>query len=155
MSLKRTLYYLAVLLSLLLVFGDYLIFAIHIFKEGQIDEEYRWILFVVGFLLIYIFILIITHLKGWMRTRWGKNLIKNRIEIIARFDRIIRDKKYKVRGRNPYQLVAKGKMHGKLHTFKSQYLWKKPQKHQLQRDVVIYVNEDNPQKYYMDISFLK
>jgi hypothetical protein len=57
-----------------------------------------------------------------------------------------------VNGKHPFKVVTQGQ--DPVRTFKSHYVWLDPTQYVRQREITVYVDRADPQKYYMDLSFL-
>ena len=61
-----------------------------------------------------------------------------------------------VGGRNPFRVLAQWQdpMTSQIHLFHSENLWFDPQKYIERRTLTVYIDPNNPKKYYVDVSFL-
>lgn len=61
-----------------------------------------------------------------------------------------------VGGRNPFRILAQWQdpMTSRIHVFHSENLWFDPQKYIERKTLTVYVDPNNPKKYYVDVSFL-
>ncbi len=105
------------------------------------------IFFIVGFLIISVIAL---------KDRKFKYLKKNGIPVSAKFQSVEINGSLEVNGRNPYQICAQWKnpVTSELHIFNSENLWFDPTDHISQEEITVLIEKDNPNKYYVDISFL-
>ena len=104
------------------------------------------------FLLVGFLIILVSALRG----KKVKYLKQNGIPIEAKFQSVEINGSLEVNGRNPYQIFAQWKnpMTSELHIFKSENLWFDPTDHINQEGITVLIEKDNPNKYYVDISFL-
>ena len=77
--------------------------------------------------------------------------------IYADYVRTEIDTTYFVNGKNPYVVVCKwsNSLDGKTYEFKSDYLWINPKSNICEKgitEIPVYINEKNPNKYFVDIS---
>lgn len=83
-------------------------------------------------------------------------LTKHGITITATFKEIRQNPYVKVNNKRPYQIIAQWKdgIRNQLYTFHSQNIWSDPSAYIEPTNLTIYIERNNPKKYYMDISFL-
>ena len=93
--------------------------------------------------------------------RLGKNTRKRLRDtgdrILAMLDRVELNTSFKVNGRNPYRIICQWKdpmAPSKVYIFYSENIWFNPQPHINQKEIAVYIDRNNPRKYYVDISFL-
>ena len=74
----------------------------------------------------------------------------------ANFQSVERNRSVRVNGRSPYQIYAQWQdpFTSKLHVFKSEDLWFNPEQYLTGDEITVLIDDKNPKKHYMDISFL-
>lgn len=78
------------------------------------------------------------------------------IPIVAKFQSVERNTSLRVNGRSPYRIHAQwtNPATNELHIFESENIWFDPSSH-IDREIIsVLIEQGNPEKYYMDISFL-
>ncbi|WP_085901275.1 DUF3592 domain-containing protein [Kiloniella majae] len=83
-------------------------------------------------------------------------LLRHGSHVTARIDSITENTSVRVNGRYPFQITAQWQdpVSGTLHLFKSDNIWFNPTDH-IQRDTVtVLVDQSDPEKYFVDLSFL-
>ncbi|MGI0119184.1 DUF3592 domain-containing protein [Zooshikella sp. RANM57] len=105
------------------------------------------VFFLVGFLII---------LFGGLKNKKRKYLLERGYPVKAVFQSAEINGSLSVNGRNPYQIYAQWKnpATNELHLFKSENIWFDPSDHISQEEITVFIEKDNPKKYYVDISFL-
>ncbi|MCW9707889.1 DUF3592 domain-containing protein [Fodinibius salsisoli] len=105
------------------------------------------IFFLVGAALV-----IVPIVKG----RKDEQLRNNGYPIKTKFQRIELNESYSVNGRHPFQLITQWQdpSTSQIHVFRSNNLWFDPTDY-IDRDrITVFIEKDDPETYYMDISFL-
>jgi hypothetical protein len=76
--------------------------------------------------------------------------------IQAVFQRVQLNGQLSVNGRNPFQVVCQwhNPATGKIHVFTSQNLWYDPSDYIQDRNLTVYLDQDHPSRYLVDLSFL-
>ena len=76
--------------------------------------------------------------------------------IETQFQNVQVNAQFAVNGVNPWRIVTQWKnpASGDLHLFQSEDLWFDPSAHIPYRPLIVYLDPENPKKYYMDVSFL-
>jgi hypothetical protein len=102
--------------------------------------------FLVGFVLFYV---------GISKHRNKTRLKENGVKITTQFHKLEQSSLIEVNGRNPYQILTQWKnpKNSKLHVFKSDNIWQDPSEF-LPQEINVFIEKDNPEKYYVDLSFL-
>ncbi|WP_206196659.1 DUF3592 domain-containing protein [Zooshikella ganghwensis] len=105
------------------------------------------VFFLIGFLII---------LFGSLKNRKRKYLLERGMPVKAMFQSVEVNRSVSVNGRHPYQIYAQWKntVTNELHLFKSENIWFNPSDHISQEEITVFIEKDNPKKYYVDISFL-
>jgi len=105
------------------------------------------IFFLVGFGIFWV---------GHRRAATIQHLKNYGMPILATFQSVERNGSLRVNGRSPYQILAQwtNPMTNELHVFKSDNLWFDPSTHIDREQISILIDDKNPKKYYMDVSFL-
>ena len=85
-----------------------------------------------------------------------KSLLENGQRIFAEFKEVNINYSYSVNNRHPYLIICEGTdVNGEWRTFKSENIWNDPAYIIRQKNITsfpIYIDINNPKKYYMDIS---
>lgn len=105
------------------------------------------IFFLVGAALV-----VVPIVKG----RKDEYLKNNGHPVKTQFQRIELNESYSVNGRHPFQLVTQWQnpSTSKVHVFKSNNLWFDPTEYVSQGRITVFIEQDDPETYYMDTSFL-
>jgi hypothetical protein len=85
-----------------------------------------------------------------------KELLKERgVKIKTQFVNVEVNRSLEVNGRNPYQITVQWKnpRTAAVHNFRSDNIWTDPTG-RIPDEVTVYIERDNPKKYYVDLSFL-
>ncbi|GAB4207913.1 MAG: hypothetical protein Fur006_66240 [Coleofasciculaceae cyanobacterium] len=108
-----------------------------------------------------IFILIGTgvFLPGLLKGRKDKYLKKHGMPIETEYQRVQTDTWLTVTGRHSSRVVTQWQnpSTGELHIFKSDHLWSDPSSYienEKITKITVFIEEGNPKKYYVDLSFL-
>lgn len=104
------------------------------------------IFFLVGFTMIFF---------SRRRSAQVEYLKQNGSPVQAQVQSVERNTSLRVNGRSPYKIYAQWQnpYNGELHVFESENIWFNPEEY-LQDQVTVLINERDPGKHYMDISFL-
>ena len=104
-----------------------------------------------------IFLLIGGTLLGISRFKSGREnyLKQNGARIETEFMGVEINKRIEVNGRNPFRVLTQWQnpATGELVTFKSNDLWFDPSNHIQGRKITVFMERNNPKKYYVDLSF--
>jgi hypothetical protein len=86
--------------------------------------------------------------KEWLR--------RNGEPIVTEFQQVIRDTSIKVNSNSPYRILSQWKnpRTDMIHVFKSESIWYDPTQYVTQKEITVLIDPNNPEKHYMDISFL-
>lgn len=76
--------------------------------------------------------------------------------IYAKFQEVALNSSLKVNGRSPFIILAQWQnpQTQEIHFFKSENLWFDPRNYVKIEEIKVYIDPNNPKKYYLDISFL-
>ena len=92
----------------------------------------------------------------YLRNKSGQRLLREGMPVKARFSEVILNTTININGRSPFQIVAQ--MHdtaaNTVKLYYSHNIAFYPSPFINQEFVTVYVDKKNPDKYYMDISFL-
>jgi hypothetical protein len=128
-------------------------------KQAKINDFFSlWGgLLVVGglgliFFLIGMALVIIPIIKG----RKDEQLRNNGYPIKTKFQRVELNESYAVNGRHPFQVITQWQDPSttRIHVYKSNNLWFDPTGYIDQDHITVFIEKDDPETYYMDISFL-
>lgn len=91
-----------------------------------------------------------------LKDRKVKFLKKNGVSIVAKFQSVEVNSSLRVNGRSPYHILAQWRnpVTSELHIFKSENLWFDPSDYMNQDEITVFVDKENPKKFYVDVSFL-
>ncbi|WP_421780334.1 DUF3592 domain-containing protein [Kiloniella litopenaei] len=83
-------------------------------------------------------------------------LLRHGSPITAKIDSIAENTSIRVNGRYPFQVISQWQdpTNNTLHIFKSENIWFNPSPHIDQDTVTVFVDQSNPKKYFVDLSFL-
>lgn len=103
--------------------------------------------FITGFSII---------LYGKLKGKKIEYLKNNGLPVKAKFQSVEINASFQVNGRNPYQIFSQwtNPATSELHIFKSENIWFDPTDHISSDDITVLIDKDNPEKYYVDTSFL-
>lgn len=78
------------------------------------------------------------------------------IPIKSKFKSVEINRSFESNGRSPYQIYAQwlNPATSELHVFKSENIWFNPSDHIRTDEITVLIENNNPKKYHMDISFL-
>jgi hypothetical protein len=105
------------------------------------------VFFLVGFSIIFS-----SRLNG----KKIEYLRKNGMPIKAKFQNVGINDALRVNGRSPYQIYAQWQnpSTSEIHLFNSENIWFDPTDHINNDELTVFIEKNNPAKYYVDISFL-
>ena len=118
---------------------------------GYIVSAFGSIFFLIGIIPIGL---------GIKKSSNSKKLKESGFLIEAQIDKVYFNKNYAVNGRHPYRLSAHAQLPNseKIYTFESENVWGNLQAvidtHKFEK-VNVYINLDNPKKYYVDLEEIK
>ena len=117
-----------------------------------------WGLATVLFLMGSVFFSIgfVPFLLGIFNGKKEQELKENGVEVIANVEQVKYISNYTVNGVSPYKIIATWQHPdtSEVHTFKSQNIWFDPANYIENNTVSVYIDENKPQRYYMDLAFL-
>jgi hypothetical protein len=89
------------------------------------------------------------------KSRNKQRLIETGVKIKTRFHSTQLNPSLEVNGRNPYQIRSEWKnpRTAQMHIFDSDNIWFDPTDH-IPSEITVYIERENPSKYYVDLSFL-
>lgn len=92
---------------------------------------------------------------GLFKGRNKQRLMETGVRITTRFHSTQLNPGLAVNGRNPYQIRSEWKnpRTAQMHIFDSDNIWFDPTDH-IPDEITVYIEHDNPKKYYVDLSFL-
>lgn len=95
----------------------------------------------------------IPFLIGLLRSIKAKRLKNNGVALQAKVIDIEEVTLYSINGKSPYKIIAtyQKSKNAQLQTFKSQNIWFKPKRYK-NRKITVYINKNNPKRYYVDLS---
>jgi len=88
--------------------------------------------------------------------RKEKYLKEHGVPITAKFKSVELNESFEVNGRNPFKIVVEwlNSETQELFIYKSNNLWFDPSDYIKQDEITVYVDKNNPKKYFVDTSFL-
>ena len=91
-----------------------------------------------------------------LKNRKDKYLKKHGTPIETKFQSVQLNTGLEVNGRNPFQVLTQWQnpSTSEIHVFKSNNLWFDPTDYIGERTITVYIDNDNPDKYFVDLSFL-
>lgn len=91
-----------------------------------------------------------------MKKRKDQHLQNTGTPIKTEFQRVELNESYSVNGRHPFQLVTQWQnpSSSQIHVFRSNNLWFDPTDYVNRDHITVFIEKDDPETYYMDISFL-
>jgi hypothetical protein len=103
--------------------------------------------FIVGLSIIFL---------GSLKSKKIEWLKKNGISVRAKFQSVEVNTSLEVNGRNPYQICVQWKnpVTAELHIFNSDNIWFDPTEHINTDEITVLIEQNNPKKHHVDISFL-
>ncbi len=105
------------------------------------------VFFLVGFSIV---------LFGSLKGKKLKYLKHNGTVIKAKLQSVEVNHSLNVNGRNPYQIFVQWKnpATNELHLFNSENIWFDPTDHIIADELTVLIDQENPKKYHVDVSFL-
>lgn len=90
------------------------------------------------------------------RARLAERLRTQGMPIQAKFQGVELNAGLHVNGRHPYRVVAQWQnpASGEIHVFHSENLWYDPSEHIRRDELTVYIDQADPRKYFVDLSFL-
>ncbi|NOZ10186.1 MAG: DUF3592 domain-containing protein [Gammaproteobacteria bacterium] len=95
-------------------------------------------------------------LAVFLSNRKNEYLRKQGIPISAKFLSVEINRNVRVNNRSPFRVLAQWQnpATSEIHIFKSNNLWFDPTEHIPDRDITVFIERNNPGKYFVDLSFL-
>lgn len=93
-----------------------------------------------------------------MKKNQNKKLLKNGIRLVATINSVIIDNRYQVNGKSPYVIYASFIYHDLVYEAKSNNIWYNAEfivNNYNIKELPIYIEVNNPKKYYLDTSELE
>jgi len=93
---------------------------------------------------------------GWGRKKADPGIKLTGMSIQTDVQGVERDANYREGGRHPFFVVTQWKnpSTGEIHLFHSDPIWYDPTAHMKTGRITVYIERGNPEKYFMDLSFL-
>lgn len=110
----------------------------------------------IGMGIVFFFIGGGNIISSISKSNINKKLLVNGRRIYAEFDRVELNRNYAVNGRNPYIIICQG-TENDYNEFVSANIWKNPERYIEDMGIThfeVYVDYDNPKKYYMPLNEL-
>ncbi len=97
-------------------------------------------------------LIIIPRLKG----RQNEHLKRNGTPLETDYQRVEKNKDINLGGKNPYRVITQwtDPSTSETHIFKSDNLWHDPTDQITMEKITVYIESNNPDKYYIDLTFL-
>ena len=91
-----------------------------------------------------------------LKSRKNEYLKEQGSPIESEFQSVAFNTTVSVNGRNPFQIITQWKnpSTSEIQIFKSDNLWYDPTEHIQNKRIRVFINRNNPKKYYVDLSFL-
>jgi hypothetical protein len=91
-----------------------------------------------------------------MKKKKKEYLLRHGIQIEAKFKEIIKNRSVRMNRQHPYMIVVEwfDEDSNKLYLFQSDNIWFNPGQYIKDSTITVFIERDNPKKYYVDISFL-
>lgn len=95
-------------------------------------------------------------LAGSLGKRKANYLLQHGTPINSQFQGVEQNTAISMNGRHPYRVLAQWQnpATSEVHVFRSRNLWFDPTSYLQDNAITVYLDKDNPKKYYMDLSFL-
>jgi hypothetical protein len=94
----------------------------------------------------------------WTRVKRGRDdeLRRSGVPIETEFQTVELNESLTVNGRHPFRVVTQwhNPATAKVHVFTSNNLWFNPTEYIKAKNITVYIERNNPKKYYVDLSFL-
>jgi len=91
-----------------------------------------------------------------LKTRKGANLKDQGVSVEAEFVGVELNTGFSVNGQSPFRIVTQwiNPSTSELHVFRSEDIWFDPTTYMTNKHIRVYIERDNPKKYFVDLSFL-
>lgn len=95
-------------------------------------------------------------LAGTLRRRKDEYLINNGTPIETEYQSVELNTALSVNGAHPFRVLTRwlNPSTSELHVFKSNNMWFDPSSYIKSKNITVFIEKDNPRKYYVDLSFL-
>ena len=95
-------------------------------------------------------------LAPMLKSRKNKYLKEQGSPIETEFQSVAFNAAVTINGRNPFQIITQWKnpSTSQIHVFKSDNLWYDPSDYIQNKRIRVFIDRNNPKKYYVDLSFL-
>jgi hypothetical protein len=92
----------------------------------------------------------------FIRRRSHERLRQTGTPVHTKLKQVTQNTAYRSGGRHPYQIITQWQnpRTGRIHVFASENVWFDPSDYLPGDDLTVYIDPDNPDKYYLDVSFL-
>lgn len=109
----------------------------------------------IGAVFLIIGIVLVAH--AWRGNRNEQRLRQQGVPIETEFSRVELNTALRMNGRHPFQVLTRWQNPGtgKLHEFRSGNLWFDPTSQVAGRRIKVFIERNNPAKYFVDLSFLR
>lgn len=113
-------------------------------------------IFISGFGVLFLLAGIIPLIIMKISKNKGTRLIREGSPITIKISEVIINDSISVNGSNPFQIIADklDKATNSITRYKSKNIFFDPTPYLTDENVTVYIDKNNPKKYYMDISFL-
>ncbi len=111
---------------------------------------------VAGIGAVFLLIGLGVFLASRMTRKKEEDLMLHGTPVMADFQEVARNTRLTVNGRNPFRVAAQwlNPATGKVQIFHSQNLWFDPTPYIDRKQLTVFLDTANPNRYYMDVSFL-
>jgi len=91
-----------------------------------------------------------------LKKRRGERLLREGTPVQSKLQGVERNSGVRVNGRSPFRVVSQWQdpRNGEIHVFTSTDLWFDPTDYLTDREILVYIDTENPSHHHMDISFL-
>lgn len=95
-------------------------------------------------------------LAGSLTSRKSEYLRKNGMPIETEYQSVEENTAFSVNGRHPFRVLTQWQnpSTSELHIFKSNNLWFDPSSYIESKKITVFIERNNPKKYFVDLSFL-
>lgn len=113
-------------------------------------------IFISGFGALFLLAGIIPLIIMKISKNKGTRLMREGSPITAKISEVIINDSINVNGNNPFQIIADkhDKATNSITRYKSKNIFFDPSPYLTEENVTVYIDKNNPKKYYMDVSFL-
>lgn len=108
----------------------------------------------IGF--VFVDIALVFMVMGLVGARRKDHLLAQGVPIDTEFQSVQLNSSLKVGSRSPYRIFTQWQnpSTGEIHVFESENLWFDPTDYVDGKRIRVYIEQNNPRKYYVDVSFL-